>query len=137
MNVYFERNLENSLDRVPFQMAVYAARKRISFNFDHICITIPLPQETTSDAVQLSGTKYANFSPFSLSLSFFSKHHNFQFMYIVSFSLFSKIIFYLVKVKEDFFLPTKNEGNIRGIALSRIQRTFFFHFSPPVSHSLY
>lgn len=89
MNVYFERNLENSLDRVPFQMAVYAARKRISFNFDHICITIPLPQETTSDAVQLSGTKYANFSPFLLLLSysffsFFSKHHNSQFMYMHS-----------------------------------------------------
>lgn len=88
MNVYFERNLENSLDRVPFQMAVYAARKRISFNFDHICITIPLPQETTSDAVQLSGTKYANFSPFLLPLSYsffsFSKHHNSQFMYMHS-----------------------------------------------------
>lgn len=39
--------------------------------------------------------------------------------------LFSKIIFYLVKVKEDFS-PTKNEGNIRGITLSRIQRTLFF-----------
>lgn len=68
MNVYFERNLENSLDRVPFQMAVYVARKRISFNFDygHICITI----SPGNDAVPLPGMKYANFSPLLLLFLF-------------------------------------------------------------------
>lgn len=104
MNVYFERNLENSLDRVPFQMAVYAARKRISFNFDHICITIPLPQETTSDAVQLSGTKYANFSPFLLpSLIPFSL----SFRNIIILNLCTCIRLFLF-VFEDNFLPRQS-----------------------------
>lgn len=104
MNVYFERNLENSLDRVPFQMAVYAARKRISFNFDHICITIPLPrklQAMLSNYRERSTPIFLHFS--SLSLIPFSL--SFRNIIILNLCTCIRLFFF---VFEDNFLPRQS-----------------------------
>lgn len=105
MNVYFERNLENSLDRVPFQMAVYVARKRISFNFDygHICITISPGNykrccPITGNEVRQFFSTPPSLIPFSLS-----------FRNIIILNLRTCIhLFFFVVVFEDNFLPRQS-----------------------------